>query len=69
MDLVYLLLAENGSKKYDRKIWWKNCGNIVEVNGEPAQDGLKNLDLKNGGKVLVKFGTNPKCLRELWSLK
>ena len=60
MDLVPVLSAGNDSKKYDGKIWWEDCSNIVEVNGEPAQDGLKNSDLKDGDKVQVKFGTKSK---------
>ena len=52
----------NSSKKYDGKIWWEDCSNIVEVNGMPTQDGLSTSDLKNGDTVLVKFGTKSKKL-------
>jgi len=60
MDLVPVLSTENNSKKYDGRIWWEDCSNIVEVNGEAAKGGLKSSDLKNADKVLVKFGTKSK---------
>jgi len=58
MDLVPVLSTENNSKKYDGRIWWEGWTNIVEVNGEKG--GSKSSDLKNGDKVLVKFGTKSK---------
>jgi len=59
MDFVPGLSEEKSGKKYDGKIRWEDCSNIVEVSGI---DGLSSSALKNGDTVLVKFGTKSKKL-------
>ena len=62
MDLVPVLSCGNDSKKYDGKVWWKHSSNIVEVNGKAVTEHLKSSSLRNGDKVLVKFGSKSKKL-------